>query len=70
MNWIEIKASCQYCDTPIGKISLEKNENTYEIYHIDKWITDAENLNRAKEEAKIYLIQTFYKLKIYLELND
>jgi len=62
------------CETPLGQAKIEwkswKDSPSYDIELDGKWIGCEYDLEKAKEEVRTFLGTTYYKLKIYLELNE
>nr|DAI89633.1 MAG TPA: hypothetical protein [Caudoviricetes sp.] len=71
MNWQQIEEQDIWiCKTPIGKFEVIGGVGVYNTYLNDKPISRFIELEKAKEEAKIHLIKTYYSLKIYLEIDE
>lgn len=71
MKWIKNEeADVYYCKTPIGLFELVGNALSYNVYLDGYTISRGKDLETAKEDARTNIFTTYYKLKIYLELNE
>lgn len=71
MKWIKMgELESYYCKTPIGTYEIFPNNGKYDTNFGDEDISAEKDLETAKEDARIHLFTTFYKLKIFLELHE
>ena len=71
MKWEENERNHYHeCKTPIGRFEIVENYGDFMIYKDSVKLGAEKTLEKAKEEAKIHLLKTYYSLKIYLEINE
>lgn len=75
MNWTEIKQSTRgintiSCQTPLGTFKIKwktlKKSPEYDVYLSDEYVTYADELEQAKEDAEMYLINVRDNLNDFL----
>ncbi len=69
MKWIKTENVEYYsCHTPVGRYDVVGSSSGYNTYLGTDVISREKELETAKEEAKVHLQTTYYKIKIYLDL--
>lgn len=71
MKWEENERNHYHeCKTPIGRFEIVENYGDYMIYKDSVKLDAVKNLETAKEEVREHLQTLYYRLKIYLEINE
>lgn len=71
MKWSKNEeADIYYCNTPIGVFDVIGDGVEYNVYLGNEVISRNKDLETAKEDARTRLFTVFYRLKVFLELNE
>jgi len=71
MKWEENERSHYHeCKTPIGRFEIVENYGDFMIYKDNVKFGAEKTLETAKEEVREHLQTLYYRLKIYLEINE
>lgn len=71
MKWIEKRPEQSYtCETPVGEFEIFYQFGNWDVYYRSKIVRTELTLHKAKSEANVFLHTLFFKLKMYLELDE